>query len=381
MIKVGFVYLDDIYLIPHFIGSLAELYNDPEVDVDLLVNDVDHTYLYQILDLYQIPRSVVKILPTYLYKKIAYKIQGRQKPSTRYVIKKNHKKLLSYDVLAFTVFNHLHIKKEQLDKPKFVYLNHGAGDSGHPFTEQYKPIIDKFDLVISSGQKINDLFNHNAPYNQVKFEICGYQKFDFVKKVQTHKKLFPNDNPTVLYNPHFRENTSSFFKFGKAILEFFYQNKNYNLVFAPHSNLFAPTNDNPVKRDIIDKKYHDANNILIDLGSEKSIDMTYTYNADIYLGDLSSQVYEFLLNGPKPVIYLNAHNVDWQNNPYFQSWQLGKVINSSDMLKTVLETHKTWQKDFEQKQQKAMAYTFDIDPDKTASQRVAEAIKKLAKTN
>ncbi len=378
MIKVGFVYFDYIHIIPHFIGSMAELYNDPNVKVEILVPDIDHSYLYKSLELYNIPKSVVKVLPTYLYKRIAYKIQGRKRPSNQYIFKKHHKKLLDYDVLVFNVFNHVHIKRKNRNKPKFVFLMHGAGDSDYPFTDEFKPLVQEFDLITTAGQKINDLFAQNGPYPNTKIKICGYQKLDFVKKVQNGKKLFNNDKPVVLYNPHFKSFLTSFHKFGLDILEFFYQNKDYNLVFAPHMNLFKQSGRMPLDRNIIDQKYHKADNILIDFGSSNSVDMTYTYNSDIYLGDVSSQVYEFLLQGPKPAIFLNAHNFDWQNNVHFQNWQLGKVIDNIDNLKEILDTRGQWFKEYAEKQKKAVAYSFDIDPDKPASKRVAEAIKELA---
>ncbi len=378
MIKIGYVYFDNIHVIPHFIGSVAELYKDPAVEVDILVPDIDHSYLYQALDVYEIPHDIVKILPTYLYKRIAYKIQGRRKPSNQYIFKKHQKKFLSYNVLVFNVFNHVHVKRKNRDKPKFVYLMHGAGDRDYPFTDEFKPFVKKFDLVTTAGQKINDLFEKNGPYPHTKFKICGYQKLDFVKKIQKNKKLFDNDNPVVLYNPHFKDYLTSFFKYGIEILEFFYQNKDYNLVFAPHMNLFTLNARKPLDRSIIDEKYHHADNIIIDFGSTNSVDMTYTYNSDIYLGDVSSQVYEFLLQGPKPAIFINAHNFDWQHNDHFQNWHLGKVIDNIDNLKEILDTREQWQKEFAGKQRQAIAYSFDIDPNKSSSKRVADAIKELA---
>ena len=42
-----------------------------------------------------------------------------------------------------------------------------------------------------------------------------------------------------------------------------------------------------------------APNLRFDPGSPASTDMTYTRAADIYLGDVSSQVYEFIAE-PRP---------------------------------------------------------------------------------
>jgi hypothetical protein len=40
-------------------------------------------------------------------------------------------------------------------------------------------------------------------------------------------------------------------------------------------------------------RWHEAANILIDTGSTRLVDMTYTLSADGYIGDVSSQIYEF----------------------------------------------------------------------------------------
>lgn len=46
-------------------------------------------------------------------------------------------------------------------------------------------------------------------------------------------------------------------------------------------------------------------NLHIDIGSDCSIDMTHTEAADIYLGEVSSQICEFLVR-PRPCIFLSA---------------------------------------------------------------------------
>src|SRR3546814_13919965 len=65
------------------------------------------------------------------------------------------------------------------------------------------------------------------------------------------------------------------------------------------------------------------------LGSERSIDMSYTGSADLYLGDVSSQVAEYLYR-PRPCVFLNAQGVDWQEDPNYRFWSLGPVIRSEE---------------------------------------------------
>jgi hypothetical protein len=92
---------------------------------------------------------------------------------------------------------------------------------------------------------------------------------------------------------------------GKAVLDFFKHNTDYNLIFAPHVILYQRRGRHGAR---LLHGYRKAPNIHIDTGSLASIDITYTDAADIDLGDVSSQDYEFPLKS-RPCILLNAHNV------------------------------------------------------------------------
>ena len=75
---------------------------------------------------------------------------------------------------------------------------------------------------------------------------------------------------------------------------------------------------------------------MIDLGSNRLFDMSYTSGADLYLGDVSSQVYEFLAT-PRPCLFLNAHEVDWAGDPDYLFWTLGDVIDDLADLPKALD--------------------------------------------
>src|SRR3546814_20602400 len=79
------------------------------------------------------------------------------------------------------------------------------------------------------------------------------------------------------------------------------------LVVAPHVRLFAEASD--AERAAV-AKLAVPGKVMIDLASDRLFDMSYTSGADIYLGDVSSQVYEFLAT-PRPCLFLNAPQVDW----------------------------------------------------------------------
>jgi len=375
-IKIGFIHFDGLHILHHFVGAVSELYKDPDCEVDILTPETNQEYLYYLLSVLKVPNNVVKKLPTFFYKKIAYKIQNRSKPSNQYIFKKHKKMLAKYDILVFNVFTHMHIERVGRD-PKFVFLMHGAGDRDYPFLKEFYEPISKFDLITTAGNKIDDLFKTMGDFEFTKFKSCGYQKIDIVTVENKNKQLFKNEKTTVLYNPHFKDHITSYNKFGKDILDFFLNNKDYNLVFAPHINLFDESIKKALQRNTIEDKYFNQSNIIIDFGSVNSVNMAYTMIADVYLGDSSSQVYEFLLKKSKPCVFLNAHSINWKDDKHYQNWHLGKVIENMDNLKEILDTRNTWQKEFEQKQRKAIDYTFDLSDEISSSKRVANAIKAL----
>ena len=373
-IKIGIVFFDEKHIIPHFIGPVKEMFQDPDIDVQILTYQNPDSFLYKSLQENKLPQNIIKELPTYRYRKLLEKLKSRKIPSPLYLFKKHKNFLLNeYDVLVFNDINHEYLHRyKKNEKPKFVLLMHGAGDREYLIGKKYEESIAKFDLVTTSGQKVTEFFKKmHLPHTKI--EICGYQKFDLIN-LKKPKKFFDNDKPTVLYNPHFSKELSSWYPFGKDILDFFYQQKDYNLIFAPHINLFNKKGFlNP---DIIDQKYFKDENILIDLGSDHTVNMDYTLSADIYLGDVSSQIYEFLYTS-KPAIFINTHKPNWENNPHYRHWKMGPVIKDLSALKALLDKAPVWHQNFKKKQLDLMSYTFANFKDLTASKKIVQAIKSL----
>lgn len=242
-----------------------------------------------------------------------------------------------FDALIVSEKSSLILKSRYgLEDIKFIHTRHGAGDRAIGFNAQSA----QFDLILVSGEKIRDRLVCDAGVPPEKIRVTGYAKFDIV--VPEHKPLFaPSDRRTILYNPHPSPHLSSWFKFGSNVLEQFYQSDRYNLIFAPHVMLFARPWTITIDRLSIasakkpSARYNDAPHMLMDLGSPACTDMTYTNAADLYLGDVSSQVYEFL-NRPRPCLFLDAHDTLWQGNPNYRHWTTGPVkTDASDVIGAV----------------------------------------------
>ncbi len=102
--------------------------------------------------------------------------------------------------------------------------------------------------------------------------------------------------------------------------------------------------------------------------------MSYTLRADIYLGDASSQVYEFLVN-PRPCLFLNSHEADWDKDPNYAHWHLGPVVASIEELSCRLDDLDDWRADFNGAQNTAFERTFSTRTG--ASDRATKSLLEL----
>jgi CDP-glycerol glycerophosphotransferase (TagB/SpsB family) len=229
-----------------------------------------------------------------------------------------------------------------------------------------------FDLVLLPGRKYADRFGKLGFVRPGQYVIAGWPKFEAVRALApVQRRLFDNDNPVVVYNPHFDQRIGSWARMGRSVLDFFVANPQYNLVFAPHLVLFKRRWRH---RATLPDAYRRAPNILIDTNSAALADMTYLDAADIYLGDVSSQVYEFLIE-PRPCIFLDAHGIDWKHDPHYAHWRFGPVATDvardlGPMLADAAASHARYLP----VQQAGFAETFHQDPGSTAAQRGADAI-------
>jgi len=245
----------------------------------------------------------------------------------------------SLDVLVVAEKTSLILKTRYgLEGLRMVHTRHGAGDRAIGFD---KASAD-FDHVLVSGRKIRERLVREARVDPAKISVVGYPKFDLPPAPRTGVCPGPDERrPVVLYNPHVSPHLSSWYGAGRRVLDWFVEHDEYHLIFAPHVMLF----ERPFVLSIdrlrldrvgrIDERYLRAPNIQIDLGSRASTTMAYTDRADIYLGDASSQVYEFLRR-PRPCVFLNTHHFAWANDPSFAHWRAGPVIDDPADLGTAL---------------------------------------------
>jgi len=265
-----------------------------------------------------------------------------------------------------------------LDRLKLVHTRHGAGDRAIGFDAASR----RFDHVLVAGTAIRERLIREAHVPDDQMTTVGYPKFDLIAKPRPRLPIQANGRLTVLYNPHVAPHLSSWYRDGRAVLDYFARNQSYNLIFAPHVMLFH----RPIAVTVNPFGFHfpggipaavrDAPNIHVDLSSPACTDMTYTLAADIYLGDVSSQTYEFLLQ-PRPCIFINSHGIDYQGDRNFTHWQAGRVIDDVADLGAAMDEAIRDPDGFATVQRELFASHIDLT-DERSSVRAALAIEAVA---
>lgn len=364
--KIAFLFLDEIHHVSHFISVAKALSKKHQVKI-LTYKNADR-YLYDMAATIQATNVTIEELPTKTFRAFTDKLKKRKRPRKGFWIKKNLDYLLTFDAVVFTDYYHKYLKQvcKNRSAPKLIKFNHGIPGRAYAFREDQKD----FDLQILVGDFQQQLLNKKAVMAKHS-AIGGYPKLDVIQEISL-KNYFNNNKPVVLYNPHFDPEFSSWDVFGIDILTYFANQDQYNLLFAPHINLFSAEKG---KRQIseIPKEILNAETIYFDFGSKDSVNMQFTRIADLYLGDVSSQVYEFIIE-PRPCLFLNPNKIKYKKDPHFRFWKCGMVIKKTKNLdKKLKKSFKKFHK-FEAIQKKINAENIYINKDKQASVTISEII-------
>ena len=244
-----------------------------------------------------------------------------------------------------------------------IHVRHGAGDR----VLKSEARLTAFDLVLVAAQKYVDRVVALG-VDRAKVRAVGYVKLDYLRHVPVpDQPLFDNDRPVVVYNPHFDGSVSSL-GIAKEVIARFAGQDRYNLVFAPHVRAFE---DADADERVAWEALAVPGKVRIDLGSPMLFNMAYMRAGDLYLGDVSSQLYEFLVE-PRPAVFLNPHGVDWAQDPAYIGWKLGEVAGGADDVLDAVDRAIAREPERARAQARAMADAFgDYEG---AIERAADAI-------
>jgi hypothetical protein len=271
----------------------------------------------------------------------------------------NARKIARYPTIVTTEVTSSILRNLPAFRSSMIHLKHGAGDR----EGGYNPKHAAFDLTLVNGPKDKQRLIERGLANDANCQVVGYAKFELVRPPA--EPLFADGAPIALYNPHFDKQVGTWSRYGREIVEAMEHIPGRNFVVAPH----VKSRSRPVAAS-------GAPNVIVDHGSTRSIDMTYTQAAAVYIGDASSQVYEFIRT-PRPCIFLNFDRIDWRSDPAYAHWHLGQVIESLDDLPGALARADELQPNFEAAQRRMSAASIDHS-DIPASERQAQAILEFA---
>ena len=284
------------------------------------------------------------------------------------VLLANRDRLQQFDALVLPERTSLALRRFGVTRPRFVHVFHGA--SGHDRADD--PRLRRFDLLLAPSARRLERIEAAGPLPPGRSAVVGYGKLDLVRRLGLERPApFGNGRPTVLYNPHHRNGTSSWPAMGRQVLDFFAASSRYNLIFAPHVRLFDP----PSVHESAFQRYAAYPNIRVDLGSLASIDMSHALAADLYLGDISSQVFEFLIR-PRPCVFLNPHRLAWHGKPDYAAWELGQVVEDLAGMERALEEATARQPRYEAAQRRAFEENFPPG-DVPAPERAARVLEEF----
>jgi hypothetical protein len=364
--RVCFLYIAQTHQILHSLPiAIAMAREHPQVDVHIATTTQEHLdYVRELLAALNVPQIPSRLLPPAWLRNM--RLKGASTPPKALMLAANARRLGRYDAIVTPERTTAMLRKLGVKACKLVYTQHGAGDRGGPF----EPRLKRFDLVMAAGPKQRDRMLDEGWVTPQTCAMVGYPKFDIIDALPpSPMPAFPDAKPVVLYNPHFHPTLGSWPRWGRQVLEQFAADTRYNLIFAPHIRLFEGADPRTVEALA---PFLDHPRIHIDLGGPAAIDMTYTRAADIYLGDVSSQVYEFLRT-PKPCLFLNASNADWKGDESFHHWAYGPVLDGVDGLLDTVSAAQSGHGDYLSAQKCGFAESFDLQ-DTPSSVRAAQAI-------
>ena len=351
--EIAFLALSQAHQFLHWLPAALRLAKEPGVRVTVLVSTESGEEFIRSYD----PGKTLRIE--------RLRVPGLRNPglfdppSRLIVLLLNARKIGNYPTIVTTETTSSMLLKLPGFRSGMVHLKHGAGDR----EGGYNPKHAHFHLTLVNGTKDKQRLIDRGLGTDENFQGVGYAKFELAPT--TTEALFDDDKPIALFNPHFDKKVSSWQRNGREIVAAMGEIEDWNFVVAPH----VKSRGGPV---IPSTKP----NVLIDHGSVRSIDMTYTRQADVYIGDASSQVYEFIRT-PRPCIFLNLEDRAWKDDPAYSHWELGQVITDLRELPAALARTKDVQPRFVEQQRKMLAVSID-ESDVPASIRQAQAILEFA---
>lgn len=310
---VAFLFLGESLLIPHLLPIVEALaVTAPDMPVDLWVRDpATETILRE-----RVGRAArIRRAPGF----------GEGRPQKLLLLARLLPHLWKVPVVVCAEQTSLWIPRLLPGRWRFVKTSHGVGSMSARDDRRRRVA---WRLLVPSERERRTYLDRGLPPETV--IATGYVKASF--KGQSVHPHFVQPRPIILYAPHWQRHRSSWWDWGRRIVAMLGEQQDFNVILAPHQRLIE--RDPEVRRVLA--SVADRPHVHTDLDSFAMVDGSYTAAADIYLGDTSSQVVEFLAR-PRPCVFLNSQRIDWRATDDHGFWECGEVVDDPERIMGALE--------------------------------------------
>jgi hypothetical protein len=208
---------------------------------------------------------------------------------------------------------------------RYVKTSHGVGSMS---ARDDPRRLAAHRTLVPSEQERGTYLARGMPPDRI--AATGYVKAGFRHRTPP-RSLFESDRPIVLYAPHWQPHRSSWPAWGRRVVALLADQTAWNVILAPHQRLVERA---PELREVLDA-VSALPHVHCDLDSFALVDGSYTAAADIYLGDTSSQVMEFLMR-PRPAVFLDPEAREWRSDPSYAMWRAGEVVTDPSRIMPAL---------------------------------------------
>jgi hypothetical protein len=371
--SIGFLYVGGAHQLLHTAPVAAELARAGCLVTAFIASEEEHALFDRVWRAYGSPPVTIRPLPVPAWAWGVDRLVRRWSTMKVPRLIAARPALTRLDAVVTPEYTSTLLKRLPGRAPVLIHIPHGSGDRAR----SVDPRLALYDFVIVAGEKTRNRMVHEGAVRPDRIAAGGSPKLGAMARLAGRAPpLFAGARPTILYNPHFDSRTGSWSRLGRAVIDRLAGSAAFNLIVAPHIRLFEHAS---ASRRATVERLAVPGKLLVDLGSAASSDMTYTGAADIYLGDVSSQVNEFAAQ-PRPCVFLNAHRVEWRDDPNYLFWHMGEVIEDvADLLPALARAPARFAEEYRAVQVAMARRTFGEDI-AGAPARVADLVTRFVDT-
>ena len=360
---VAFLFLGEMLLVPHMwpiVDCLARL--RPDLVIDLWVSTSSHEALIGSW-LNEAHANVrLRRAPGYRYFEFSSLGENPPLPPKLSMLARLAIPLSRVRVVVCAEQTSLWLPRVVPGIGRFIFTTHGAGAPNYNRDGRLR-CADR--LLFSSD--LHDATHLAHGIRQERIVATGYVKSAFTPSL-TRQSLFADDRPILLYTPHWQRYRSSWWDWGRDIVDMLVAQDRFNVILAPHQRL----HERDLEVAAILERAAKHSHVHADIDSFAMVDGSYTNMADIYLGDSSSQLLEYIAK-PRPAVLLDSPNMSWRTPDQSDYWRCGDIIKNIAELPAALDSAIEHFGQYRASQE-LLAFRAFGNTDGRAAQRAAEVI-------